>query len=183
MTDDTSTLHFLDNSHKRLCQVRNLCVGYSSKSGPFITGDVDEAEQRNTSRTSIDEDETDLITDKIQADCPECFACLRNVFPHLDGTAVNENGWSYMAIATYSGSLKMIKYLGALDTPNGSCIPLLTLNAHIFGKGTALMMIAQNENRNVDQRKVQLCTFLTPELGDEFEKLGLPLYDVRTPQH
>ncbi|KAJ5094635.1 hypothetical protein N7456_010496 [Penicillium angulare] len=225
MTDDTSMLDSPDISHNRLCVIRKLYVEYSSSSGPFITGDVlvnyirnstpdftfctyKTAEtilnEVNTAPTIIEEDETDLITDTIIADCPECFACLQKVFPDLDGTGVDKNGWSYMAIAAVSGSLKIIKYFCTLDTPNGSCIPLLTRKANVTRNSTTLMTIAKKgnveflrelfnfliprlhelkqpnttEDSLTAEEKYNLCKFLTPELADQFEKIGIPLYNV-----
>ncbi|KAJ6020478.1 hypothetical protein N7540_005982 [Penicillium herquei] len=147
----------------------------------------------------------DVTTGAIIDDCTTCFKRLRNAVPELDGTGVNKDGWTFVAIAGHFQSLNMIKYFDTLQSPNGSWIQVLTQPANIYQDiATALVVMSRQHNvkflrelftilaprlrelnhpsaldgRLTNEEQYLLCTFLTPELALEFEKVDMPLYNV-----
>ncbi|KAJ5735019.1 uncharacterized protein N7483_000144 [Penicillium malachiteum] len=150
-------------------------------------------------------DDCDVITGAIIDDCTTCFKWLRNAVPVLDGTGVNKNGWTFVAIAGNFQSLNMFKYFDTLQSPNRSWIQILTQPANIYQDiATALVVMSRQHNvkflravftilaprlreldhpsaldgRPTKEEQYLLCTFLTPELALEFEKVDMPLDNV-----
>ncbi|KAJ5608787.1 hypothetical protein N7528_009354 [Penicillium herquei] len=147
----------------------------------------------------------DIITGAIIEDCTTCFKWLRNAVPELNGTGVNKHGWTFVAIAGHYQSLNMFKYFDTIQSPNESWIPILTQPANIYQDiATALVAMSRQHNvkflralfailaprlRELDhpsaldgrltkEEQYLLCTFLTPALATEFEKVDMPLYNV-----
>lgn len=124
----------------------------------------------------------------------------------IDGTWVNKNGWTLFSIAACFGSLEMINYFCSIDSPNGSCIPLLARPADIVNGGpSTLNILCQNSNcgklirelftvlaprlheLNIPgdngkegglspYQKFLLCQFLSVEQALDFERCGMPLF-------
>ncbi|KAJ5703366.1 hypothetical protein N7493_011755 [Penicillium malachiteum] len=147
----------------------------------------------------------DVITGAIVGDCTTSFKWLRNAVPELDGTGVNKHGWTFVAIAGHYQSLNMFKYFDTIQSSNGSWISILTQPANIYQESTtALVAMSRQHNvkflralfailapqlRELDhpsaisgsltkEEQYLLCTFLTPALALEFEKVDMPLYNV-----
>ena len=153
-----------------------------------------------------------LVTKIVMDDCPTGLMLLQNLTPELarervpiDGTWVNKDGWTLFAVAAFCGSLKMVKYFCSMESPNGSCIPLLARAANVVRGGpSTLMNILCHTDRqftkelftflaprlheliilgaNGDKvelsppQKFLLCQLLTVEQVDLFEKCGIPLF-------
>lgn len=151
----------------------------------------------------VTSDESDVITGTIRDDCPDCFVWLRKVIPDLDGTGVNEHGWSFLAIAGHHASLRMLKYFFTVSPYHGPCIPLLSRAANV-ARPTMTTMRMITDQHNVDflralfdflgpricelnpntgkltcEEKFCLCAFVTPTFAEQIEKIGVSLYETR----
>lgn len=63
--------------------------------------------------------ESDIITETIVDDCPDCFESLCKAIPGLSkaSSGTNENGWTFLAIAIRSSSYKMLERLLNMHRP------------------------------------------------------------------
>lgn len=148
-----------------------------------------------------------LVTGIIKDGCVGCFEKIRTVMPEIDGTYVNNRGWLYLAVAVSSESMGMIKYFCAIDSPvsNTPLLMLLTRPANVlynnitsrtvlenialkkkFGRDMFAFLLPWFEEMTalafggrLAKDLLQLCRFLTPVLAVEFEKVGMPLHNVR----
>ncbi|KAJ6095408.1 hypothetical protein N7486_006154 [Penicillium sp. IBT 16267x] len=159
--------------------------------------------ENNTPIYPITSEESDVITGAIRDDCPDCFIWLRKLTRELDGTGVNEYGWSFIAIAGHHASLKMLKYFFTMNPYHGPCIPLLSRPANIARLTmTTLRMITDQHNidflralfnflgprirelnptsgKLTREEKYCLCTFVTSNFAEQIEKIGVTLYETQ----
>ncbi|KAJ5937285.1 hypothetical protein N7454_004940 [Penicillium verhagenii] len=157
--------------------------------------------------TNINDPESDVITGTIIDDCPDCFMWLQKIIPELDGTCVNQNGWSFLALAGYHASLKILKFFFTMKLYyDGSCNRMLEYPTNVLGREErTLTMIADQGNmqflhafieflgplgiRAIEhpgyrgrlemETMYNLCKFATPEMAKHFRKFGIPLHRIR----
>ncbi|KAJ5526048.1 hypothetical protein N7494_012698 [Penicillium frequentans] len=159
--------------------------------------------ENNTPVYPITSDESDVITGTIRDDCPECFMWLRKVIPDLDGTGVNEYGWSFLAIAGHHASFRMLNYFFTMSPYHEPCIPLLSRAANVarptmttmrmitdqhnveflralFGfLGPRVRELNPNTGKLTREEKLCLCAFVTPTFAEQIEKIGVTLHETR----
>lgn len=152
----------------------------------------------------------DLISETVVDDCPECWDWLCKKIPKLDASACNYDGWSFVAIACYSGSVKMLKHFFDVDNPLKAPIGLLAQGAnHNILRPTALGLMAQKNDLHLFERfldvvephlhflrirsvirgtlteeeKLAICRYATPELAERLEGIGIQLFDISCPSN
>lgn len=115
-------------------------------------------------RLPIKEDvdtKSDLFTEIICADCPDCFEWLRNRIHGLGCSGCNKNGWNFVSLAVQAGSIGMLKYF-FMKQPES--LPLLWSYSNYLSA-----MIDRPVNLLVRGKKVrfieQLLEFLEPRLN------------------
>ncbi|KAJ5547716.1 hypothetical protein N7513_004950 [Penicillium frequentans] len=159
--------------------------------------------ENNTPVYPITSDESDVITGTIRDDCQDCFMWLRKVIPDLDGTGVNEYGWSFLAIAGHHASFRMLKYFFTVSPYREPCIPLLSRAANVarptmttmrmitnqhnveflralFGfLGPRIRELNPNTGKLTREEKLCLCAFVTPTFAEQIEKIGVTLHETR----
>ncbi|KAJ5928171.1 hypothetical protein N7466_007127 [Penicillium verhagenii] len=158
--------------------------------------------------TKIDDPECDVITGTIIDDCPDCFMCLQKMIPELDGTGVSQNGWTFVALAAYHASLKILNFFFTSKPYYGPCIHLLARWANVFRgrRYNTLSVITKQGNlqflralftflgplgvRQFNypgpfgvplqiEDMYHLCGFATPKMAKHWRKFGIPLHLIR----
>lgn len=148
-------------------------------------------------------EEPDLIFEIIRDDCSSCFEWVRSWSPGLAVTGFDERNWSFVAIAVYVQSLKILTFFFQQDPGSvafmfqranpgfGSYSPMgllsLTRNARFVWQVLNLLIPHFNELRTITQEtdfevfssvvKYQFCKFATPTIAEKFKKLGIVIYD------
>lgn len=151
----------------------------------------------------------DVITDTVLDDCPECFDWLCKKVPGLNASACNEHGWSFIGIACYAGSFKILEHFLDVDDPRKSPIGLLAEAAnHNTLEPTPIGLVARQRSLQsferlfgfiqnhlhslkvpslirgalTDEEKMDICTFATPELAQRLERIGVEAFDISGPR-
>ncbi|KAJ5646354.1 hypothetical protein N7490_002726 [Penicillium lividum] len=217
-------------THSGLCSIRNLALTnkeFAAHVDEYIRRDtavnyIQRIAQNttwwtyNTADGSMDENDTPLkpitsevsnvISGTIRDDCTDCSMWLQKVIPGLDGTGVNEYGWSFIAIAAHHASLKMLKFFFTTKGYHGPCIQLLSYPANLMRPRISTMRMITDEHnleflralfeflgprirelnypdrtdgRLTREEEYCLCTFVTPAFAEQLESIGLALYKTR----
>lgn len=151
----------------------------------------------------------DVITDTVLDDCPECFNWLCGKIPRLNASACNEHGWSFIGIACYAGSSKILEQFFDVDDSRKSPIGLLAEAAnHNTLEPTPIGLVARQRSLQsfdqlfsfiqnnlhalkvssllrgalTDDEKMDICTFATPELAQRLERIGVEIFDISSPR-
>lgn len=147
----------------------------------------------------------DVISETVMDDCPECWDWFCKKIPKLDASACNEHGWSFVAVACCSGSVKTLRHFFDVDNLLKAPIGLLAQAANHNTRGpTPLGMMAQRNSVHLferfldvvephlhflripsvirgtltDEEKLTLCRYATPELAERLEGIGIEIFDV-----
>ncbi|CAI7677052.1 unnamed protein product [Penicillium pancosmium] len=156
---------------------------------------------------------SDIITDIIVDDCPECFETLCRSIDGLGSadTGCNENGWTFISIAIRSGSYRMLqRFFLSACTPYGYDPPSLVLmsSANCVESGPTIFgMLAYQQDPEFAEKvldlvsrpgalayafasreKDMLCKYITPRAGEWLTHLGVKLlertlYSSTSPRH
>ena len=153
-------------------------------------------------------EEPDVLTAAVLEDCPECFDLMCQRLPQMDCSGCNKFGWSFLAIAIYARSYRMLEYLFDWDRRSGSTTLLMFLGAnaiHMRPGLTPLSFVAQQqdaryleylldlwephlrldllEEHTVDKfipptDRYAFCRFVNYDLATRLAHFGLPIYNT-----